>query len=97
MKLNKTNNKETIRSVDTNKVYYVDLDPRGDPLENSLISTTKLNIVHIGTKEHQTTQVKTMLLEIEEAEIVQLLPKNVDLFAWVPADMLRIDRYVICH
>lgn len=81
MKLKKKNNTQSIQSTVTHKVHFVDLGPHRDPLQDTLIPMEKLSIIHIGTKENYTTQIGTVLLQDKEAEIVQLLRKNVGLFA----------------
>lgn len=73
--------------LDAHKVCFVDLDPRGDSLQDGLMSLEELKVIQIGPKEYQTPYIVTTLLTIEESEITQLLRDDVNMFTWLPTDM----------
>jgi hypothetical protein len=57
----------------------------------------ELEEVQIGEEQHQTTSIGTTMDPKEREEVLAILKKNVDLFAWKPEDMPGIDETVITH
>lgn len=53
--------------------------------------------MQIGVKDFQVTQIGSGLSQEEEANIIKVLRENVDLFAWKPSEIPRIDPIVVCH
>lgn len=56
-----------------------------------------LKEIHIGPQPHQTTKIGTSLSTEQEGDLIDLLRKSLDLFAWQPSDMLEIDPSVVCR
>ncbi|MCI30293.1 hypothetical protein A2U01_0051502, partial [Trifolium medium] len=75
----------------------MDLDPREDFQEERVSPDDKLKEVQIGDQPHQTTNLGANLEPSEEERVVELLKRNVDLFAWHPKDMPRINESIITH
>lgn len=75
----------------------VDIDPREDPEEDSLTPIEDVKKVHIGAQISQTNQIGSNLAPEEEVEIIRILKENIDLFAWKPIDMPKIDPNIVCH
>jgi hypothetical protein len=78
-------------------VNMVDLDPMEDFQSEHIEPTEDLKEISIGPEAHKTTKIGTTLDPQEEAAIIALLKRNVDLFAWQPSDMPRIDLSIVCH
>lgn len=55
---------------DAHKIHYVDLNPRGDPPEDSLTPMEEIMTIMIWPKEYKTTQIRMIHLKDEEIEIV---------------------------
>lgn len=51
----------------------------------------------LGPLHHQVTKLVTSLFEFEEEDLITLLRKNIDMFAWAPLDMSGIDTRMVCH
>jgi len=81
----------------SDNVNMVDLDPREEYQQERLEPTEEIKEVLIGSQPHQLTKIGTSLDPAEEEDLVQLLKTNLDLFAWAPSDMPRIDPSVACH
>jgi len=73
----------------------VDLDPREYFHHDRLEPTEDLKEIAIGPEAHKTTKIGTSLDPTEEAALINLLKKNLDIFAWQPSDMLRIDPNIV--
>ena len=86
-----------VEEVDSHKVNMVDIDPRGDPREDSLAPQEETEEVQIAPQSSKITHLGTNLSPKKEVEIVDILKRNIDLFAWKPSDMLDIDPNVMCH
>ncbi|GAU35844.1 hypothetical protein TSUD_63330 [Trifolium subterraneum] len=56
-----------------------------------------LEPIQIGEAPHELTNLGTHLDEGEKEKIIEILRKNVDLFAWKPSDMPEIDETIITH
>lgn len=56
-----------------------------------------LKEVQIGLFHHQITKLGTSLSKSKEEDLITLLKKNIDLFAYAPSDMPNIDTIVACH
>jgi hypothetical protein len=80
-----------------NMVEAADLDPREDFHKDRVSPKDELEEVRIGEEEHQTTKLGVNMQPKERAEILEILRKNVDLFAWHPKDMPGIDENIITH
>ena len=78
-------------------VNMVDLDPREEYQQKRLEPTETLKEVAIGPHPHQSTKIGTSLVPSEEEDLIDLLRKNLDLFAWAPSDMPDIDPRIACH
>ena len=57
----------------------------------------ELQKIQIRADPEKFTCIEQELLEAMKAELIDLLRRNADLFAWAPADMHEIDSRVICH
>lgn len=79
------------------KVNSVNIDPREDSVEDSLMPIEDVKTIHIGVQSSQTTQISSNLSLDEESEIIRVLRQNLDLFALKPYDMPYIDPMVVCH
>jgi len=75
----------------------IDLDPREEYQQERLDPTEDLKEVMIGSQPHQSTKIGTSLAPSEEKYLIQLLRRNLDLFAWAPSDMPGIDPDVACN
>jgi hypothetical protein len=75
----------------------IDVDPREEYQQEHLQPTEDLKEIHIGSQPHQTTKIGTSLDPIEEEVVINLLRKNLDLFAWQPSDKPGIDPSVLFH
>jgi len=75
----------------------VDLDPREEYQQERLEPTETLKEVAIGPHPHQSTKIGTSLAPSEEEGLIDLLRKNLDLFALAPSYMLGIDPSIACH
>jgi len=51
----------------------------------------------IGSQPHQSTKIGTSLAPSEEKDLIMLLKRNLDLFAWAPSDMSGIYPNVAYH
>jgi hypothetical protein len=81
----------------THEVNMIDLDPREDFQQERLEPTEDLKEVSIGPETHHTTKIGTSLGPEEETALINLLRKNLDLFAWSPSEMPGMDPDVACH
>ena len=79
------------------KVNVVDIDPRECPREDSLVPHEETKEVQIGSQLSEITHIGTQMVADEEAEVVDILRRNIDLFAWKPSDMPGIDPSIMCH
>ena len=75
----------------------VDIDPRGDMVEDSQTPIEDVKKVQIDGQVTQTIQIGSNLSPDEEAEIIRILKENIDLFAWKLTNMPRIDPNIVCH
>ncbi|GAU24437.1 hypothetical protein TSUD_364210 [Trifolium subterraneum] len=80
-----------------NMVETSDLDPREEFQDRRVNPIKDLEPIQIGEAPHELTNLETHLDEGEKEKIIEILRKNVDLFAWKPSDMLGIDESVITH
>ena len=78
--------KMDMRDVDPKEEGRARLEPNDD-----------LQKIQIGIEAEKFTFIEQTLLETIKAKLASLLRSNLDLFAWSPEDMLRIDPRVICH
>ena len=78
--------KMDMRDVDPKEEGKARLEPNDD-----------LQKIQIGIEAEKFTFIEQTLLETIKAKLASLLRSNLDLFAWSPEDMLRIDSRVICH
>lgn len=67
----------------------MDLDLRDELTPDSLTP--------MGVEEFHTTQIGSSLSVEEELSIIKILRRNMDLFAWILSNMLRIDPEIVCH
>lgn len=67
------------------------------PKKERLTPIEDLKKVLIGPQYFQVTKLETYLFKVEEEELVTMSRRNIDLFAWTPADMLGINAIVVCH
>lgn len=81
----------------THEVNMIDLDPREDFQQERLEPTKDLKEISIGPEVHQTTKIGTSLSPDEETTLINLLRRNLDLFAWCPAEMPGMDPDIACH
>lgn len=81
----------------TLKVNLVYLDPREDPIDNSLTPIGELKKVQIGTEDFQITRIVSGLSQEEETKIINMLKDNVDHFAWKPSYMAENIPKVVGH
>jgi hypothetical protein len=80
-----------------NMMEAADLDPREEFHEERVSPIDELEEVQIGNEEHQITKLRVNMQPQERMEILKILKKNVDLFAWHPKDMPGIDESIITH
>ncbi|CAI8614509.1 unnamed protein product [Vicia faba] len=73
------------------------MDSREDPMEDNLTPREETKEVQIGSLLSKIAYLGTNLSPKEESEIVDILKKNIDLFAWKPSDMPDIDPNIMCH
>src|SRR4051812_17214639 len=78
-------------------VDMIDLDPKEDLAPDSLMPIGEVKMIQIGLKPFQTTRKRYGLDPNEELGIIQILRRNLDLFAWKPFDIPGIDPEIICH
>jgi len=78
-------------------VNMIDLDPREEYHQEHIEPTEELKEVLIGSEPRQVTKLGTSLSPDEELTLTQLLKNNLDLFAWKPSNMPRIDPNIVCH
>jgi len=78
-------------------VNMIDLDLREEYQHERLEPAEALKEVMIGPHPHQSTKIGNSQAPSEEEDLIQLLRRNLDLFAWAPSDMLRIDPNIACH
>jgi hypothetical protein len=81
----------------TNTHEVAELDPREDFQERRVSPIKELEEVQIGEEQHQTTSIGTAMGEEERKSVLAILKENVDLFAWKPEHMPRIDENIITH
>ncbi|KAK2425775.1 hypothetical protein QL285_024519 [Trifolium repens] len=74
-----------------------ELDPREDFQERRVSPIEELEEVQIGKEQHQVTSIGTTMDPKEREEVLAILKKNGDLFAWKPEDMPGIDETIITH
>ena len=60
----------------------IDLDPREEYQQGRSEPTEDLKEVMIGSQPHQSTKIGTSLAPSEEKDLIQLLKRNLDLFAF---------------
>lgn len=72
-------------------------DPRLGANNKRLTPMEDLEEVKICPSTHQVTKIGTSFSEEEEHKLVDQLIRNINLFAWDPSDMPKIDTRVICH
>ncbi|GAU23955.1 hypothetical protein TSUD_183540 [Trifolium subterraneum] len=80
-----------------NMVETLDLDPREEFQDRRVSPIEDLEPIQIGEAPHELTNLGTHLDEGEKEKIIEILRKNVDLFAWKPSDMPGIDESIITH
>ncbi|GAU39516.1 hypothetical protein TSUD_68800 [Trifolium subterraneum] len=80
-----------------NMVETSDLDPREEFQDRRVSPIEDLEPIQIGEAPHELTNLGTHLDEEEKEKIIEILRKNVDLFAWKPSDMPGIDETIITH
>ncbi|GAU30548.1 hypothetical protein TSUD_65580 [Trifolium subterraneum] len=80
-----------------NMVETSDLDPREEFQDRRVSPIEDLEPIQIGEAPHELTNLGTQLDEGEKEKIIEILRKNVDLFAWKPSDMPGIDETIITH
>ncbi|GAU51689.1 hypothetical protein TSUD_415030, partial [Trifolium subterraneum] len=80
-----------------NIVEMSDLDPREEFQDRRVSPIEDLEPIQIGKAPHELTNLGTHLDEGEKEKIIEILRKNVDLFAWKPSDMPGIDESIITH
>ncbi|MCI31859.1 hypothetical protein A2U01_0053071, partial [Trifolium medium] len=73
------------------------LDPREEFQDRRVNPIEELEQVQIGEAAHQVTNLGTALNPVEKEKILAILKSNIDLLAWQPSDMPRIDESVITH
>jgi hypothetical protein len=84
-------------SEGVNMISPLDLDPREDFQERRVSPIEDLEQVQIGKEPYQVTNIGTALKSEEKRKILEMLKRNIDLFAWQPSDMPGIDESVITH
>ncbi|GAU44869.1 hypothetical protein TSUD_329260 [Trifolium subterraneum] len=80
-----------------NMVETSDLDPREEFQDRRVSPIEDLEPIQIGEAPHELINLGTHLDEGEKEKIIEILRKNVDLFAWKPSDMPGIDESIITH
>ncbi|GAU46450.1 hypothetical protein TSUD_402170 [Trifolium subterraneum] len=80
-----------------NMVETSDLDPREEFQDKMVSPIEDLEPIQIGEAPHELTNLGTHLDEGEKEKIIEILRKNVDLFAWKPSDMPGMDESIITH
>ena len=75
----------------------VDLDTWGWQEEKKPEPGWELDIVHIENTVDQTTQINKSLSTSLKEEFVTFLRRNVDVFAWIAADMADVDLELMFH
>jgi hypothetical protein len=81
----------------TNITEAADLDPREEYKDDRVSPIGELEEIQIGEESHQTTGLGTDMPPEERGRILDILKRNVDLFAWHPKDMPGIDESIITH
>ncbi|RDX83570.1 Retrovirus-related Pol polyprotein from transposon 17.6, partial [Mucuna pruriens] len=84
-------------SAPTVNVLDLDLDPRCIYETERPHPAEDVKNIQIGPSALQTTKVGTTLSSDEEAQLVNFLRQNIDVFAWTPQDMPGIDPSYISH
>lgn len=79
------------------KVNLVNIDPREDPIEDSLTPIEDIKTVQIDAQSSQTNHIGSNPSPEEEDEIIGILRQHMDMFTWKPSDMHSIDPSVVCH
>ncbi|RDX84072.1 hypothetical protein CR513_34929, partial [Mucuna pruriens] len=75
----------------------LELDSRCHEERERPLPVEKLKEVQVGPLENQRTRVGTTMTKEQEAELVQCLQQNSDVFAWSPQDMPGIDPKFMNH
>ncbi|XP_025652729.1 uncharacterized protein [Arachis hypogaea] len=73
------------------------LDPRTNHQERPMPTDDLTKIQLTENDQSKYTYFGNALKAEERDQLTELLRRNVDLFAWIPIDMPRIDPNVICH
>ena len=79
------------------KVNHVNIDPRDDPLEDSLTPIEDVKMVPIGNQSSMTTLIGSSMSLEKEVDIIRILRENIDLFAWKLVDMPKIYPNIVCY
>ncbi|RDX95699.1 hypothetical protein CR513_21741, partial [Mucuna pruriens] len=75
----------------------LELDPRCHEERERPLPVDKLKEVQVGPLDSQRTKIGTTMTKEQEAELVQCLQQNSDVFAWSPRDMPGIDPNFVSH
>ena len=78
------------------KMNMRDLDPREEGRAR-FEPNDELQKIQIRITPQKFTFIRRELLEAMKAELINLLQRNSDLFAWAPKDMPGINSRIICH
>lgn len=97
LKLNKKVQPQDPGKGTMHTLNLVDMDPRVDPPEDTLSPCEGTKKIQTGDDPLQVTYLGVNLDPEEEAEIMEVLYQNIDLFAWKSSDMPDIDPNVMCH
>lgn len=81
----------------THEVNYLELDPREDFQDRQPQQAERLKSVVVGDVPNKTTQIGTTVAKEFEQQLVEVLKKNPDAFAWTAADMPEVDPNFLCH
>jgi hypothetical protein len=80
-----------------NMTEAADLNPREEYKDDRVSPIGELEEIQIGKESHQTTNLGSDMQPEEKGRILDILKRNVDLFAWHPKDMPGIDENIITH
>ncbi|XP_061364523.1 uncharacterized protein LOC133307959 [Gastrolobium bilobum] len=78
-------------------INMTNLDIREDLRDVRPQPDGELEDLQLGPLPENVTKIGRHLPDTEKKELIAVLSKNKDLFAWTTADILRVDPDVICH
>lgn len=88
---------EAIPHLEMDDIDTTSWDLRLREENERLTSTEDLKEVQIGSLHHQVTKLGASFFKYEEEDLITLLRRNINLFAWAPSDIPDIYTRVTCH